>query len=292
MKNFIMYYYKIDDISLYKINNKYEFKYNGKKYIFMPIMIDSEELNEILNIKFNKNMYNKIIVNKDKMPISNINGINYILLKEEIPIDTINIGSELKKTIYIKNGKYKLDRSNCCMLWSKKIDYFEYQMSHIENKYKFIEESIDYYIGMTESAISYIKEADDSDTDEKESLCICHKRINKIDFYNPFNIVFDHKSRDISEYLKYIFIENNYQMVDIETFIKELNLTNYGYKILYGRMFYPSFYFDMYEKIINENTNENEMLKIVERVDEYEQYIDRIYQAITRIIKIPKINWI
>lgn len=113
MKNFIMYYYKIDDISLYKINNKYEFKYNGKKYIFMPIMIDSEELNEILNIKFNKNMYNKIIVNKDKMPISNINGINYILLKEEIPIDTINIGSELKKTIYIKNGKYKLDRKNC-----------------------------------------------------------------------------------------------------------------------------------------------------------------------------------
>ena len=69
-------------------------------------------------------------------------------------------------------------------------------------------------------------------------------------------------------------------------------MTNYGYKILYGRMFYPSFYFDMYEKIINENTNENEMLKIVERVDEYEQYIDRIYQAITRIIKIPKINWI
>lgn len=34
MKNIIMYYYEINNINLYKINNIYEFKYKNNDYYF------------------------------------------------------------------------------------------------------------------------------------------------------------------------------------------------------------------------------------------------------------------
>jgi len=291
MKNTIMYYYNLDDISLFKMNYIYRFEYKKKTYFFEPLTIDINELREIMNLNFINNKYNKIIGNKEKMPITPIQGQNYVLLKKEI--DNYNLEEEIKNTINIKPGTYNLDRSNWCMLWSKKIDYFEYQLNHLEEKYKLISESIDYYIGMAETAISYVQDTINNEKkSDKDGLCICHKRIENNNFYHPFNIVFDHKSRDVSEYLKYLFVSNQYKDFQLQEFLINLDLSTYGYRLLYGRMFYPSFYIDIYDKIINNNIEEKEINNIIRRTEEYENYINRIYMIINNKIKIQKVNWI
>lgn len=292
MKNAIMYYYEIDNISVYKMNDTYRVEYNDKIYLFEPLKINIDELKEIMNLNFENNKYHKIIGNKDKTPITNINGQNYIMLKKETNINP-TIYNEILRTIDIPKAVYRLDRSNWCLLWSNKIDYFEYQLNHLEEKYKLISESIDYYIGMMETAISYIRDTiNNEQKTNKDILCVCHKRIENNNYYHPFNIVFDYKARDISEYLKYLFISKEYINFNLESFIIKLNFSKFSYRLLYGRMFYPSFYFDIYEKIINESAKENELTEIIKRIDEYEKFINTIYNIINKKNKIQKIDWI
>ena len=293
MKNEIMYNYNIkDDISVIKMNDKYRFSYKDEIYMLEPLKIKIEELYEIVNLNFENNKFYKIIGNKEKKPITQIMGNNYVLLKKEIK-NTTNIEIDLYTSSKVPQEKYNLDRSDWYKLWSTKIDYFEYQLNHLEEKYQLISESIDYFIGMTESAISYVNETFSLEKkDKNDSICICHKRISDNNFYHPFNIVFDYKARDISEYLKYIFYSNKYSDEKLETIIKKSKLSRFQMRLVYGRMYYPSYYFDKYEKIINDKINEKDLLTIINRIEEYEQYLIKIYLLINKIYDIPKISWI
>lgn len=57
-------------------------------------------------------------------------------------------------------------------------------------------------------------------------------------------------------------------------------------------MLYPSYYFDKYEKIINNNLNENDIISIINEKNNYEEYLKQIYNIINEITIIPKVDWI
>ena len=187
-------------------------------------------------------------------------------------------------------------RNNWYLLITRKIDYLEYQRNHLKNRDKTLLTSFDYYIGMAENSVSYfnsaIKSVKPTDIDR---LSITHRRIyslNYNNYYDPLSIVIDHESRDISEYLKYIFLKDEYDINTLKRFFDSLNLSQYGYLLLYSRMLYPSFYFDSYENIVNNNKSVKELVKIIKRSSEYEEYLNTIYKLINRKIKIPKVDWV
>ena len=60
----------------------------------------------------------------------------------------------------------------------------------------------------------------------------------------------------------------------------------------FSRVIFPSFYFDVYDKIINKNENEIILLELLKRVDEYEDYIKMVYIEINKVFKIPKLDWL
>ena len=62
--------------------------------------------------------------------------------------------------------------------------------------------------------------------------------------------------------------------------------------MLYARLFYPSYYFDYHEKIINQNTSENVLLPILDRVDEYETFLKDAWYLIHGFVPIEPILWI
>lgn len=217
-------------------------------------------------------------------------GNQYVLLK--LKKDINDYKKEIFKFNYVPSSKYSLDRSNWYFLWSKKNDYFEYQINHIYGKYYLIDESIDYYLGMAETAISYIKYNNLDSTDTAENLVVCHRRVTEEDIYNPLNIVIDSKERDIGEYLKYIFFNKSYDEQKIIDIINNSRCNKNGYHRLYARLLYPSYYFDIYEEIINENVSEDELKKIVDRVDEYEVYLQKIFEIIYQKTEIKKVDWI
>ena len=59
-----------------------------------------------------------------------------------------------------------------------------------------------------------------------------------------------------------------------------------------GRMLYPSFYFDICEKIINEREEESKLVPIIKRSKEYEEYVDKIFTIINEKSKIKNIDWL
>ena len=192
--------------------------------------------------------------------------------------------------LYFSNYDTVNNQLNWGELWSRKIDNIEYQLHHIEIKYPIIKKSIDYYIGMTESAISYINGMDLSNS-SLEVKVITHSRIYEDNINDPQNIVIDYRSRDIAEYLKYIFINDTYDYSKIRNSLNSLDFSKFLWQLVYARMFFPNFYFDKYDSIIINEMKEDSLITIINKIEEYEVYLDNIYDIICEQKKIPKIIW-
>ena len=275
MKNALNYYYNLNIDNIHQKNKNYYFKVNNLQYMLLECV--NEEINDIysLNVYLTKNYpFYKIILNKDNKVITIINETNYILLEINNNIKELNLNEIIKiNNISIVNLN-KLRRDNWYTLWTNKIDYFEYQINQIGKKYPIIRESFNYYIGLAETAISLIK----SINNEGMYLSLSHKRINNaFDLYNPLNLIIDVRVRDICEYFKFCFFENKNVFKELELFL-DYNKLSYNESVYFlARMLFPTYYFDLYEKIIVNEVKEEEIKKIISKVDKYEKLLKYIY---------------
>lgn len=286
MKNILNYYYNIivDDI-----NNGY-FSYNNHAFCLYEYKRNTSEIETLYylnNLMLSRNIsINKIIKNNLNNIITYHDNKNYVLTMINYEYqDNLNIKyipSFINKELDI------LKRNNWGRLWSLKVDYIEYQLNHISNHYPIINSSINYYIGLAENAISYFNMLDLSNT----SLFISHRRFNKNNIYNPLELVIDYKVRDISEYIKTNFFYNNMSIHEIKKLISKLELENIDYLLLYVRLLYPSYYFDLYEEIVNNNIIEDEINKIIKLSGLYEELLFETYNLIRGRINILGVDWI
>lgn len=69
-------------------------------------------------------------------------------------------------------------------------------------------------------------------------------------------------------------------------------LTPYSYHMLYARLLYPSYYFDIYEDVMNNNGDEERLVKIISKVDDYELFLKEAYQEISKYTSLEHIDWI
>ncbi len=260
----------------------------------MPLIRHPVEILQINRITNNSSSdYGTVITNIKNELITNINGKNYILIKSESNDIDIYTKIEKAKLVYLPNDMIgSIVKTDWVELWSKKVDYIEYQLSNIDIN-PLLLNSVWYYIGMAENAIAYIN--DTMTIGDNHNLYVSHKRIKTLYFNDPQNLIVDYKSRDVSEYLKYLFVENSYDYVDIKNKLIKLNLDEFLCRLIYGRMFFFTFYFDLFDTITNETIGRDSiplLKKIISRVDEYEDYISNIYNILYQIKKIPKIDWV
>lgn len=299
MKNIINYYYNLYPDEIIKKNNNYYFFYENIKYYITLLERPIEDLNDIININNKLLNINKcgyiIMKNKNNNYYIEYENKNYIVMKiitiEDDKIKLLNLVNfdGLIKT----NNKSKLLRNNWGKLWSDKVDYFEYQMSVMKTN-ELIENSFNYYVGMAENAISYYENTMIEENVVIKEYTIAHKRINypitNSKIYNPLTFIFDYEVRDISEYIKTSFFNNCLDYEEIETFIIERNYSPFYLRLLYARLLYPSYYFDVYENI--QNINEKELKKILKLAKDYEDFLFDIYMTIKKISPIPEVSWI
>lgn len=301
MKNNIMYYYNLRIDNITQNNNNYYFTINNDNYCFTIYTRDIKESNEIY--KLNKYMLSsnilvhEIIPNKDNYVVTIINNIPYILYK-------IYINKNKKLTIneltYLSNYTYQVDkiltRNNWNILWSNKIDYFEYQINQMGKKYPILVDTFAYFTGLAENAISYVKYTTlETQIETSDNPVISHRKINNTtqSLYNPLNIILDHKSRDIAEYIKLSFLNKNTNIYqELDSYFSNNYYSEYGLRLLYARIIYPSFYFDMYEQIIQGLKKESDLLNIVTLLDDYELYLKEMYYYLKKYHNIPEIDWI
>lgn len=288
MKNTIMYYYGFENISIIRQKRRKYIKHNNDIYIICRVYNEKEVL-ELYELTRGNPFFYKFIPNKDGSIFTMYQDFIFVLLKIN---DKSSMITQNKKQISLdENKKSYLDRSDWYELWTRKNDYYEYQYQHIKGKYKVIDESINYYIGLAENAISYIANIP-INLKEQEKKGLYPKRLLESEYHNPLNYVIDYKERGLSETLKYLFLNKKYLSQNIENIILSYNCTETGYKLLYGRMLYPSMYFDIYDKVINDFENEKELVNVIKRLKEYEEYLKEIYRIISKHTKIKNIDWL
>ena len=298
MKKIIEYYYGFKNIELNNIGNNYYFKYDKKNYICFMCNRNIDEIESLNKILNNDKIYNKIVSNIFNQLITFTNGKKYILVEKinKYSNEKIDIEEIIKNYNIINIKEYNsLLRTNWYDLWTKKIDYISYQREHIRGKYSIIDEYLDYYIGMAEVAISYFKVTMDT-FKNKNNFVLSHKRIKsdlKFEYYNIDDLIIDYPVRTLSEYLKYLFFNNNsISIKEINDIFLNINYNEYLSRLLFARMLFPSYFFDMYEKIINDNFAEKEIIPIINNIKNYEKYLKNIFYLINKKNRIPQVDWL
>lgn len=289
MKNILNYYYQIiiDDDN---IDYNGYFTYNNHSfclYQYKRSINEIEALTLLNKMMLTNNMsINRIIYNVFNQAITIHDNKNYALIEINYQCNSF---SNIKFIESFNN--YNLDvlkRNNWSELWSIKIDYIEYQLEHIQNSYPLINDSINYYIGLAENAISYFNMLNLSNI----SLYISHRRINKETMFNPLELVIDYKVRDVGEYIKYSFFNKIMTIEEIKNYLKKINLDDTDYFLLYIRLLFPSYYFDLYEEIVNNGVDEEKIKNVLLLSNSYEKLLNEIYLIIKNRENILKIDWL
>lgn len=294
MKNAVEYYYNIPIDEIRKANNKYRFNFENYTYILYPFenSIDIKIHIKLSNYLLERGVYcHQFMYNINRDIITVIDGISYVLFRCFVNIDQKIELNDLQQfsLLELNLKEFKpLIKTDWHTMWSSKIDYFEYQITQFGKKFPIVRESLSYYIGLTENAISILSNVNI----EKINLMISKKRfLNKDDyfnFFNPLEMIIDTKSRNAAEYFKNKFFYENINIKEEITRYIEFNL-NDGEKLLFFiRMIFPSYYFDLYQDIILENVEEKEILNILNKVNEYEELLKYIYSII--LIKYPYLD--
>ena len=283
MKDLIEYYYNLVIDKLFIEDDKYHFILNNHDFYFVYFSRTKEDLEDILYVS-NELKQKGINVHNIKLNINNsyltkVDGIDYVLLevfnKDEI-IDIFSMNKYNKK-LSLNGIKSNLYRNNWAYLWSVKVDYIESQLNEIQYD-KIIDNSIDYYIGLSENAIYYVNNVNSKySMSSLDKIVLSRKRIispnYSLNYFNPLSFIFDLEVRDITEYIKSTFFNNSYNM-------------------LFARLLFPSYYFDIYEKVVNKDVSSEKLLKIINKANEYEIFLKKAYVLISTYAPLENIEWL
>lgn len=298
MKNALCYYYKLLPTSIHQTNNTYRCYTEDAEYILMQYNDDLDKVNSFYQLSYlllNLQIpCHEIILNINNSAITYINNMPYILLK----VHTTNEQITFSNLIFLSNIKIDYNNfktlicDNWYNMWTKKIDYLEYQISQMGKKYLVIRDSFNFFVGLAENSISLLTEL----SDYVDNFVICHKRIkfndNTKEFYNPLNMILDSKVRDIAEYIKSKFFYNKYDIYDFITDLQMYSLNEQQSILLFSRLLFPSYYFDIYENIISQKEKEESLDKILLRIDSYIFFLKEVWLELNKYFKIPEVEWI
>lgn len=304
MKDTISFYYNIDIDTLEEKDGKYHFKYQNRDFFFVFFNRNLEELEDLLACI--SEMQKKgidvhgILINKDNSILTKINEYNYILFSVNNCSETYDIFDiiDMNNKLTLNNYNSKIYRNNWENLWMQKVDYFEYQIRELGLDKQVIKNSFSYYIGLAENAISYVHNVK-LKYPSQGTIVLSHRRIfypnYKLNYLNPLSFIFDLEVRDIAEYLKAMFFSEDDEsevLEELKSFLKIKRLTIYEYNMLYARLLYPSYYFDIYEEVMNKERSEEDLLKIISKNENFEEFLKKAYLEITKYAILEKVEWI
>lgn len=300
MKNIINYFYDIYPDKIYEKNGVIYFFVDEVKYYFVEFRRNIEDLNFLVEITNHLYMsgtkIHTFVENKSNAYFVTYNKENYVLLKvnceetEEIDLFDIikfnNLVSTTKGNILSKN--------DWSARWSAQVDSYEKQIGEYNTEYKSLVSHFDYYVGLAENAIAYLNNIEEKE--ENKIVNLSHKKIylplNEGMLYNPLNLLFDSFVRDIAEYIKINFFAGKLNMDEVDKVINSYNLSLADAKLLYARLLYPTYYFDLFDKVIEGVKKESEFLKMAERSDEYEYFLYDFYQILKKGYNLEEIEWV
>lgn len=303
MKNTINYYYNLNPNKINQIFHYYYFYVDNELYYFTMYMKHPKEIRAIY--EFNQALsqqgvlVHEILNNRNNTILTYVNQVPYLLMKVNV---NINKPIRLSEISYLSSIRIsypqELMRSNWGNLWMEKIDYLEYHHEQNYQKYPLLSGSFNYFIGMSENAISYLNRTVTRLKTERSDIGVISHDVIMIDdtvysLYNPQNMIIDHKARDLAEYIKISFFRDNYAIFDeLDEYFRYHYFSFYGVQLLMARVLWPSFYFEVYDEVLQGKLNESAVLKITSRIYDYEKYLSDVFRYFHKYYAIEDIGWL
>lgn len=236
----------------------------------------------------------------------------------------VKLGRKLAK--FHERGKtvpFKIERSSRIgqwkQLWEKRLDQIEKVWSDLlfqtpeDDFEKMFIDSFPYYIGLTENAIQYLVDTEvDDEPKESDSGTVCHERFSNdawgANYYikDPFDWVFDHRSRDLAEWTRERYFRNTqtYEM-DVRQFFNDYQtiapLTSFSWRLLFSRLLFPLHYFECIENYYITRSEqdkkflEEQLSRLLKQSTEYERFLAYFYQTVgapIKPLKLPQLDWL
>lgn len=304
MKDSIHFYYDLNVLEVLNWGPIYQFQINKDNFYFVPFKRTQNELNDLLiisrELKTKGIEAHDILFNKYGNVLTNISNQNYVLLHplgdiyEEFDIRSI---LQFQEKLIINNDKRGMYHNSWASLWSSKIDYFEYQIHELGKGKPLILDTFSYYVGLGENAISYMNVITNKySLSSFDRISLSHKRISypnyKLNFLNPLNFIIDLDVRDFAEYIKSAFFASGDALSILKELLRIKKFSIYSYHLLYARLLYPTYYFDIYEKIMNNDEKEDALIPIIEKASDYEIFLRDAYYEISKYGPLERIEWL
>ena len=181
-------------------------------------------------------------------------------------------------------------------IWINKVDMIENKILPSLKIDNFLFEKINsliiYSLGLGENAIEYIQDII-LDFDEKiEEVTLSHKRFNKFDSYellNPFNLKVDSPMRDIADLYNIDIINQN----NLEQVLNSYNLSIKSASLLFSRILFPSFLFDLLEEqYVTRGDIRKELLDYYNNLEVKIDKIKYIHKYLVDRYGIRPLNWL
>lgn len=286
MKNTINFYYNLYPKDVFQKDNIFYFWILHNKYYFAPLKNDKDLVLKIYEKLLAENKkVNKIILNKENNIVTKYENDDYVLIMVDC-LENEVVDIEDYFTVFLN-----LNPIDWGDVWEKKIDYLEYQVSERALGKNNILDSFSYYVGLAENAIEYYNLLN------KENIVVSiqHKRLYsinyEINYYNPLNMIVDYSVRDIAEYIKFSFFEDDLNFNKVINYIDKMNLNSTMINLLFVRLLFPTYYFDNYEKYINEEIDEKILLLIMKKAESYEKMLKNFYNFYSNKYNLLRIDW-
>ncbi len=304
MKESINFYYNFNVGEVYDWSYGYSFKFQEASFYLVPLKRNEKELDDILEVASELRLrgvsVHEVVVNRYGRVISNIYNSNYVLLKpvgdgkKEYEIRDM---LKINEALIIREDKRKLYHNSWASMWSVKVDYFEYQVHELGRDKKIILDSFSYYLGLAENAISYVNSTTlKYGISEDDRIVISHKRIGypnyALNYENPLSFIVDLEVRDIASFVKSAFMEGEGALLYLKEALKLRQFTIYSLQMLMARLMYPTFYFDVYERVMEGACEEEELIKIIDKSGDYELFLKEAFLEISKYAPIERIEWL
>ena len=290
MKNFIKSKYNLNPLKIYKKNNYYFFFSNNDKIYIIKSQKSKDYLDKLVKIK--NDLYNNGILISTF--IINNNGEYYtkkgneyiVLLKyNDISANDITL-NDLNK--YFAINHRDLESNNLAKEWENTIDTIENEMSEYNKEYSLVQESLNYFVGISENAIQMIKEVNFSTNNISHKINI--NNFNRFELNNPFNLINSNKMYDISNYIKYNFYNYTIDYNELHEIINKSSKDDIV--VLFCLLLYQEEYFEIVKKILLGKTDEKELNKYINRVNDYKSLLRYIKNSLHNVSIFNGLEWI
>lgn len=200
--------------------------------------------------------------------------------------------------------------------WAARLDQMERVWTDLtqepprEEFDKMFIESFPYYMGLCENAIQYVTDTElDEELQNFDYGTICHERFhedlwkNEKEIRNPFDWVFDHPSRDISEWVRDRYFKGRRTLrPDMMNFLNEYQsvspISPFAWRLIYARLLFPLHYFVCVEDYYNTHSQsvkkqlEDTLSRYLRDTKDYEQFLRSFYIMAGVKKKLPAVEWL